>query len=151
MKKFILLLTLSFAASVSFAQMTNPVTWIFTSKKVSEGVYDVVITASMQSGWHLYSQTQPADAIAQPTKFTFTANPLVQTEGKVKEAGKIEKFTDKELGVSANQYSKMVVFTQRVKLKGKAKSNVAGTVTYQTCDDKKCLPPKTAAFSVTLN
>ena len=71
-------------------------------------------------------------------------------DGKIKEMGKLEKFTDQELGVSANQYSKMVVFSQKVKLKGKAKSNVAGNVTFQTCDDKKCLPPKTINFSIAL-
>jgi thiol:disulfide interchange protein DsbD len=63
----------------------------------------------------------------------------------------MEKFTDKELDVSANQYSNKVVFAQKVKLKGKAKSNVGGTVTYQTCDDKKCLPPKTVNFNIALN
>jgi hypothetical protein len=70
--------------------------------------------------------------------------------GGVKEVGKLEKFTDKDLGVSANQYSKLVLFTQKVKLKGKAKSNVSGNVTYQTCDDKKCLPPKTVSFNIAL-
>ena len=108
------------------------------------------MAATIQNGWHLYAQTQPKDAIAIPTTFQFTSNPLVQLEGKVKEAGKLEVFNDKELGVSANQYSKQVLFTQKVKLKGKAKSNVNGNVTFQTCDDKKCLPPKTVNFSIAL-
>jgi thiol:disulfide interchange protein DsbD len=106
--------------------------------------------ANIQNGWHVYSQSQPKDAIAVPTAFQFAKNPLVQMDGSVKETGKMEKFTDKDLGVSANQYSRQVVFTQKVKLKGKAKSNVSGNVTYQTCDDKKCLPPKTVTFNIAL-
>jgi thiol:disulfide interchange protein DsbD len=135
---------------IAIAQIANPVSWTFNSKKISENVYEVQMIATMQNGWHLYSQTQPKDAIAIPTSFSFTKNPLVELDGKIKEMGKMEKFTDQDLGVSANQYSKMVVFSQKVKLKGKAKSNVGGNVTYQTCDDKKCLPPKTVNFSIAL-
>lgn len=151
MKKFFFLIAVAFIGSIASAQMANPVSWTFSSKKVGEGIYEVQLAATLQQGWHLYSQTQPKDAIAQPTSFSFNKNPLVEMDGKVKEAGKLEKFTDKELGVSANQYSKQVSFVQKVKLMGKAKSNVGGTVTFQTCDDKKCLPPKTVAFSVSLN
>ena len=150
MKKVFFFCALLFVTGLLSAQVQSPVSWTFNSKKISETVYELQITANMQNGWHLYAQTQPKDAIAIPTSFQFTNNPLVQLDGKVKEAGKLEKFEDKELGVSANQYSRQVLFTQRVKLKGKAKSNVGGNVTYQTCDDKKCLPPKTASFSIAL-
>jgi thiol:disulfide interchange protein DsbD len=144
-------MVLMFSISAAFSQIQSPVSWSFTSKKISETNYEVQMTATMQAGWHLYSQTQPKDAIAQPTSFKFTNNPLLQLDGTIKETGKMEKFTDKELDVSANQYSNKVVFAQKVKLKGKAKSNVGGTVTYQTCDDKKCLPPKTVNFNIALN
>lgn len=144
-------MAVAFGAGIASAQTMNPVSWTFTSKKISEGVYDVLLNATLQQGWHLYSQTQPKDAIAQPTAFLFNKNPLVEMDGNVKEAGKLEKFSDKELGVSANQYSKQVSFVQRVKLKGKAKTAITGNVTFQTCDDKKCLPPKTVPFSVALN
>jgi thiol:disulfide interchange protein DsbD len=150
MKKLLTLFSLMFMVAVASAQVQNPVSWTFSSKKINETMYELQMTASIQNGWHLYAQAQPKDAIAIPTTFQFTGNPLVQMNGAVKEVGKLEKFTDKDLGVSANQYSKQVVFTQKVKLKGKAKSNVAGNVTYQTCDDKKCLPPKTVSFSIAL-
>lgn len=150
MKKALFLFIVVFAAAVASAQVASPVSWNFASKKISDNVYEVQMIASIQGGWHLYSQSQPKDAIAIPTSFQFTSNPLVLLDGKVKEAGKVEHFTDKDLGVSANQYSKMVVFSQKVKLKGKVKSNVSGNVTYQTCDDKKCLPPKTVTFNIAL-
>ena len=52
------------------------------------------------------------------------------------------------LGISANQYSKTVTFLQKVKMKANAKTKLTGTVEYQTCDDKKCLPPKTVPISI---
>jgi thiol:disulfide interchange protein DsbD len=129
----------------------NPITWTFTSKKLSTGNYEIHMTATIEKGWHLYSQEQPDDAIAMPTTFTITSNPLIETVGKIKEVGKLEKFHDKQLDLSANQYSTSVNFIQTVKLKGKAKTNFTGSVEYQTCDDKKCLPPKTVNFKVALN
>lgn len=148
MKKLILFLTVLFLGSMAFAQ--SPVSWAFSSKKISDNVYQLNLIASIQPGWHLYAQKQPADAIAQPTTFTFNNNPLLNFEGKVKEIGKLEKFVDKTLDVSANQYSNKVVFVQTVKLKGKARTAVTGKLEFQTCDDKKCLPPKTVPFTIAL-
>lgn len=140
-----------FLASGLLLQGQNPVNWTFTSKKVADNTYEVRMTATIDKGWHLYSQTQPDDAIAIPTTFTVTTNPLLEVVGKIKENGKMEKFHDKQLDLSANQYSEKVEFVQTVKLKGKIKTSYSGSVEYQTCDDKKCLPPKTVNFKVALD
>jgi len=145
------LLFISFAIlSVCIASAQNPVSWSYSSKKVAANQYEILLVATIQSGWHLYSQDQPKDAIAQPTQFLFTKNPLLNFEGKLKEIGKLEKYKDDVLDGSANQYSNQVTFVQKVKLKGKAKTSVTGNLTFQTCDDKKCLPPKTVNFSIAL-
>ena len=138
-------------AFLNTASAQNPVSWAFTSKKISDKVYELHLTATIQPGWHLYSQKQPEDAIAQPTSFTFNNNPLLNFDGTVKELGKVEKYTDKVLDVSAYQYSNKVKFVQVVKLKGKVKTAVTGKLEFQTCDDKKCLPPKTSPFTIALN
>lgn len=149
--KRILAIALILATSIGCKAQLNPVTWSFSSKKISDKIYEVHLVATIQNKWHLYSQSQPDDAIAIPTAFTFNPNPLFTVEGKVKEIGKLEKYTDKTLGVSANQYSKTVTFVQTIKMKGNVKTSVTGNVEYQTCDDEKCLPPKTVNFKVALN
>lgn len=149
MRKLFFLLFLFFSLA-AFAQQLSPVSWTFNSKKISENIFEVQLVATIQPGWHLYSQNQPADAIAQPTSFNFNKNPLLALDGNVKEVGKLEKYKDTKLDISANQYSQKVVFVQKVKLKGKVKTNVSGKLEYQTCDDKKCLPPKTVNFSIAL-
>ena len=126
----------------------NPVNWTFSSKKISDKTYELHLTATMQPGWHLFSQEQPEDAVAIPTGFKLNNNPLVTLDGKIKEIGKLEKFHDAKLDISANQYAEKVDFVQVVKLKSNVKTNVTGSVEYQTCDDKKCLPPKTVTFSI---
>jgi thiol:disulfide interchange protein DsbD len=148
MKKILPLVTVLFLAFSVNAQ--NEVTWTFAAKKITDNTFEVHMTATMKSGWHLYSQNQPEDAIAIPTTFTITANPLITLDGKIKEIGKMQKFKDEKLDLSANQYSDKVDFVQTVKLKGNAKTNVSGSLEYQTCNDIKCLPPKTVNFSVAL-
>ncbi len=149
MKKFIFFGTAILTAAIVKAQL-NPVIWTFTAKKIADKTYEVHMKATIQSGWHLYSQTQPEDAIINPTSFTLNNNPLLIVDGKIKETGTVEKFHDARLNISANQYSNTVDFVQKVKLKAKAKTNFSGNVEYQTCDDKKCLPPKTVNFSVAI-
>ena len=149
MKKIFIPIVLILMSAAVQAQF-NPVSWSFSAKKIADKTFELHLTANIQSGWHMYSQNQPEDAIAIPTSVTINNNPLLAFDGKVKEVGKMEKFKDATLGVSAHQYSDKVDFVQVVKLKTKAKTNVTGNVEFQTCDDKKCLPPKTVNFNVAL-
>ncbi len=128
----------------------NPVSWTFSVKKTGDKTFEVAMKATIIQGWHLYSQQQPADAIAIPTEFVWNQNPLVQLKGKIREVGKMERYKDATLGVTAHQYSGQVTFVQTVELKAKVKTAISGTVEYQTCDDEKCLPPKKIPFSISL-
>ena len=146
-KSLIFLLTL--LPTFLFAQV-NPVSWNFVAKKTGEKTYEVEMKATIAPGWHLYSQSQPADAIAIPTEFVLNPNPLYTLKGKIRELGKMEKYTDKTLGSTAHQYSNTVSFVQTLELKAKVKTALSGTVEYQVCDDEKCLPPKKIPFTVAL-
>ncbi|MBL0336818.1 MAG: hypothetical protein IPP73_16285 [Chitinophagaceae bacterium] len=148
MKKFLLAVLL--LAGTVYAKAQTPITWSFTAKKTADKTYEIHMTATLTGHWHLYSQTQPEDAIAVPTSFEITTNPLLTLTGKIKEVGTMEKFKDEKLGISANQYSGKVDFVQVVKLKTNIKTNYAGVVEYQICNDEKCLPPKKVTFSVAL-
>ena len=149
MKKLFVWSVLVFAALGSRGQL-NPVTWSFSANKLGDKIYEVHMKATIQNGWHLYSQKQPDDAIAIPTAFTVRPNPLFKPDGKILEVGKMEVMKDAALGISAHQYSRAVDFVQKIKLKSYAKTNFTGNVEYQTCDDKKCLPPKTVNFSIAI-
>ena len=149
MKKAFVLISLLATGLLAQAQL-NPVTWTFTTKKIADKTYEVHMKATIQNGWHLYSQNQPEDAIAIPTSFKFNSNPLLKLDGKVKEVGKVEKFHDPKLDLAAHHFSKTVSFVQLVKLKANDKTNITGSVEFQTCDDKKCLPPKTVNFSAAI-
>ena len=148
MKRTIFFLLVFTLGSQFLNAQLNPVSWAFTSKKIADKTYELHLTATMQTGWHLFSQVQPEDAVAIPTGFKINNNPLVTLDGKIKEVGQMEKFHDAKLDISANQYAGKVDFVQLVKLKSNVKTSITGSVEYQTCDDKKCLPPKTVTFSI---
>jgi thiol:disulfide interchange protein DsbD len=145
------LLSILLLGTMAVSAQQDPVNWTFSSKKLPNGSYEIHMIATLDKGWHIYSQVQPEDAVAAPTTFSISSNPLLELVGKIREDGNLEKFHDKELDLSANQFSKSVAFVQTVKLKGKVKTSFIGSVEYQTCDDKKCLPPKTVNFKVALN
>ena len=91
MKKLLLAVFLMFSANLLFAQIVkNPVSWKSSVKKVADKTYEIVLTADIEDGWHMYSQATPAGGPI-PTKVSFTNNPLITLEGKTIEKGKLEQ------------------------------------------------------------
>ncbi|MBC7587450.1 MAG: hypothetical protein H7178_03740, partial [Chitinophagaceae bacterium] len=140
MKKILLSAVFGFIALAVSAQIKNPVSWTFESKKKASGMYDVIISANVEKGWHIYSQNTGSNGPI-PTKITFKQNPLVNISGKTAEKGKIEKFYDKNFKTNVLYYANKVVFVQSVKNKNNVKTNIVGTLEYMVCDDSQCLPP----------
>jgi len=146
-KQFFLLLL--FIPFISICQVKDPVNWSFTSKKISAGKYELHMTATIQPGWHTYSQTTP-DGGPVPTSIRFNRNPLVVLSGSIKEVGKLEQHNEPLFGVDEKQFSNKVDFVQSVNTKGNIKTSVTGTVEYMVCNDRECLPPKEIKFSISI-
>ena len=150
MKKIIPVGILLLFSNLLFAQIQNPVSWSATSKKIDSKTYEIHLTANMDKGWHIYSQTTPEGGPVK-TSFTFTKNPLVTVEGNAKEVGKLEKHNEPLFGnIDVKQFSNKVDFVQVVKLKAPVKTSVNVAVEFMVCNDKQCLPPSVKKFSVAL-
>ena len=150
MEKFFSAVILLFVSVAAFAQSGTKVKWDYTVKKIGEKKYEVRMIANIQPGWHLYSQTQSADAIALPTTINFAKNPLLLVTGKPKEVGKVTDAFDKATQSRSRFYSNKVEFVQVVTVKSTVKTSLSGDVEFMVCDDKQCLPPDKAKFSVKL-
>jgi len=149
MKQCFSLLVALFVTAVSFAQVKNPVHWTFTSRKINETTFEVTLSAKIDQGWHIYSQTTPEGG-PSATSIKFTKNPLLAFDGAAKEVGKLEQKHEELFGVDVKQFANKVDFVQTVRIKGKAKTAVNGTIEFMTCNDKQCLPPSSQKFSVVL-
>lgn len=149
MKRIVLALSFVSIAFISFGQPENPVSWNYEAKKKSADTYEVVITASIEHPWHIYSQNTGKGGPV-PTSVNFKANPLITKNGAVKEIGKLEKIYDKNFETNVLSYSDKVQWVQTVKVKGGIKTNISGTIEYMVCDDSHCLPPVKKTFDLKL-
>lgn len=149
MKKILAFLLSFVVLQAAHAQVKNPVQWSYTAKKLNATTYEVHLSATIEDGWHLYSQTTP-DGGPVATTIAFAKNPLLILEGNVKEIGKLEQRHEELFGVDVKQFSNKVDFVQVVKLKGKAKTALNGSLEFMTCNDRECLPPKIQQFSIAL-
>lgn len=148
MFKIFMFLVIPFVCSTAMAQ--EPVTWSFSAKKLNGSLYEVRMTAIIQSGWHLYSQKQPENAIVTPTNIRFGKHPLVMLKGEVEEKGDLVKVKEETIGFESWLYESKVQFIQIIELRNKVKTSINGSVDYQACTNEKCLPPATAPFSIVL-
>ena len=140
MKKFLLpFLLVIFSMTALHSQILDPVRWTTSVKKVSDTEYDLISKASVDKGWHLYSQDVPEDG-PLPTLFEFEDNKAVEFLGKVKESkGTTEH--DVVFDMVITFFENTATFTQRVKLLNPAGTTVKGEVEFMVCDDTQCLPP----------
>jgi len=149
MKKGIIFVLLLSIATLGYSQIQNPVTWSFSSKKIDAKTYEVHIVATVDDGWHLYSQTTP-DGGPIPTSISFTKNPLITTNRPAKEIGKLEQRHEPLFGVDVKQFSGKVEFVQKVTLKTPVKTVLSGVVEFMVCNDTQCLPPAEKKFAIAL-
>lgn len=147
MKKVCFSCLLALASTICIAQEENPVKWSFTAKRMADKTYEIHLTAAIESGWHIYSQSTPEGGPV-PTSFSYSRNPLLIIDGDTKEIGKLEKHFERLFDVEVLQFSNKVDFVQTVKLKANAKTNLSGKVNFMVCNDEMCLPPKTISFTV---
>jgi thiol:disulfide interchange protein DsbD len=144
---FLLFFTVISAAALAQSGSAKQVTWTPSAKKLSEGVYEVKLTADIKGDYHMYAQAAGIEGPV-PTAFKFTPNPLVTLNGKVKEVGKMVKKYESAWEGNVNYYEKKVEFVQQIKLKGKVKTNLAGKVEFMVCNESQCLPPSEVDFKV---
>jgi thiol:disulfide interchange protein DsbD len=149
MKKIITGAFLLLFSNFLFAQIQNPVSWTATSKKISDKTYEIHLTATINKGWHIYSQTTPEGGPIA-TSISFTKNPLLLFEGNAKEVGKLEQKNEPLFGVDVKQFSNKVDFVQVVKLKAHVNTAAKVVVEFMVCNDRQCLPPSTKTFSLAL-
>jgi len=150
MKKILIAVVGIILMSTVSAQIKDPVSWSFSATKADGNNYELHITATIDKGWHIYSQTTP-DGGPVATKIDFVKSPLVTLIGKTKETGKLEQKHEELFGLDVKQFSNRVDFVQLIQLKAKVKTNITGTIKFMSCNDSECLPPKTQKFSIPLN
>lgn len=131
------------------AQILDPVSWS-TSVEETNGKTFLVVTASIEKGWHLYSQYLESDMGPVPTEFTYEASPNYELVGKASES-KTHTEYDKNFDMNLSFFSGKAVFKQEIKVKVAEPFKITGEVYYMVCDDEKCLPPTGKAINFNIS
>ena len=147
MKKLFFALGLTFLLCFfSVNAQNNPVKWSFSSEKISNDEYNLLMKATIEKNWHVYSMD--ADPVfTTPTSFKFGKSADFSLIGKISQPKPIEE-QDEDLGATLKYFTKEVTFKQKIKITSTNKTIATGSVTYMVCDDHQCLPPETVKFSI---
>jgi len=137
-------LCLLFSLTAS-SQILKPVKWSYAAKKTSKTEAVLYIKATIEDGWHIYSQNI-ADGGPVKTTFTFPVSKGYTLVGKTIEPKPITKF-EKTFDMNVSYFEKSVIFQQKIKFTG-ANPTVKGSLEFMVCDDHQCLPPESTDFSI---
>ena len=138
MKKLVLFLAL-IITFVGQAQILEPVKWSTSVNKISDSEYELVATATIDTGWHLYSQDVPEDGPI-PTSFSYQGNANYLKKGNTSEE-EGHTIDDPIFEMKIKYFETKADFKQRIKLKTKVPFTVNGSVEFMVCDNSRCLPP----------
>ena len=145
MKKAFLLGILCMLGGLSFAQQLDPAKWTYSVNETSATEAELVFTAKIDDGWHLYSQyTDPAGPL--PIVFEFTKSGDYQLVGGVVEPKPHEEM-DPLFDCVVKSFSGTVVFRQKVKRLSDKDFTVKGVLSYQMCNNGSCIAPEDRDFT----
>ena len=145
MKKIILTALSVVLSTAAFSQIQAPVKWSYAAKKVSKDQAVVFVKATIEKGWHIYSQNA-ADDSQLKTSLTFNKDNNYTLIGNTSEPKPQTKF-EPSIKTNVGYFEQSVIFQQKVKLNATA-ATVNGTVNYLVCDSKQCLPPEEVEFKI---
>ena len=145
MKKILFSLIVSFLAFAAYAQIQEPVKFKTELKNVSATDVEIVFTASIEQGWHVYSTDLGEGG---PISATFNTDKLIgaQLDGKLRPVGKEIASFDKLFEMDVRYFEHTAQFVQKLKLTG-GDYQVTGYLEYGACNDENCLPPTQVEFS----
>ena len=138
-----ILFTLLFSLTAMAQQ--NPVHFSVQQKQVSPTEVEVIFTAKIDQGWHVYSTNLPADG---PTSASLHVDKAegVTPVGKLTARGKELNVYDKTFEMKLRYFENSVGFVQRYKITAKTYT-IKGYLEYGACNDEMCLPPTQVEFN----
>ncbi len=140
MKKLIVILVAFFALANVAAQVKKPVKWTTKTEKISDTEFNLVMNATIESGWHMYSQFTP-DGGPLPIFLTFkNQKGNFELVGKAKESPYKKEF-NKDFEVDEYYFESKATLTQRVKIINSKTDKIIVNVDFQACQNQ-CINDK---------
>ena len=146
MKKLFSILLLVFATLAVQAQIHQPVKWKIKLEDSKTAEKEIVFTATIEKGWHLYDMNLPEGGPVS-TSFTFETLQGAELIGQPVSNIKPTVVYDEQFAMDLRWFPGAVTFTQKVKILDPKKFKIEGEVEFMVCNDETCLPPDRESFA----
>ena len=119
--------------------MMDPVHFTSQLKMLDSGEAEIIFSATVDPGWHVYSTDLGNDG---PISATFNAVKMdgVETVGKLRPRGNVVKQYDKMFDMELRFFEHKAMFVQKVRFT-KPQYTIDCYLEYGACNDEMCMPP----------
>ena len=150
MTRFIYLIVTILVASFNYveAQIVNPVKWSVTLDMADDTHGAVVMTATVDAGWHVYSNDVDPDVGPNPLEIDWSKLDGVKLDGKMKPSKTPHKEFDEMFGANLSWWTDEVTLRQNFIVTA-SKYAIEGAIRFSACNDENCIPPTKETFEFT--
>ena len=146
MRKLLFFVAFIQFSSFASAQIYDPVTWDFSFEKKGDKQYEVIFTATIDKGSHIYAMDIPEGGPI-PTSFRVDTLPGYKLDGKAYEVTIPVEVLDDAFGFKIKTFSNTAEFRQKITAL-ESSFTVNGSVNYMACNNSTCSPPKDVDFAI---
>ena len=145
-KRFVLgWLVMAFLFLPAMAQIQDPIKFKTEWKNVSNDEVEIIFSATLDEGWHVYS-TDLGDGGPISATFNVDSKSGIEPVGKLTPRGKEINKMDPIFDMKVRYFEGKATFVQKLKITDK-NYKIAGYLEYGACNDENCLPPTSVDFT----
>lgn len=147
-RRFTLTMLAVFAAVLSaVAQIMTPVKWAGDMKMTGDDKGEIILTATIDAGWHLYSWDFAAGEGPQPLDITFDLDGAT-LDGKLIPSAPAHKEMDEIFEMELSWWTSSVTIRQKFTATA-PQFKIDANIRFGACNDQNCIPPTKENFSFT--
>jgi len=146
MKKLVVLSLLCFSVSL-MGQIKKPVKWEWKLNRLNATEAEIVFTAHIDRGWHIYS-TEVEGIGPIPTGVEVEKSKDFELEGDLVPVTKPHVVFDSAFGLELGLHSGKAVFRQKIKIHTLSSFAIKGAITAQACNNISCIAPEETDFVI---
>lgn len=148
-KKLSFLLLIAVVGVLSAAaQIINPVTWDSSVKMTGDKSGEVVFSATIDAGWHIYGLTTPEGSGIQPTEVIWDKLEGVELVGELTPSRPAHEEMDVVMNMKLGWWEKDITLVQKFDVTGDSYT-ISGNVKFMVCSANTCQPPAKEPFEFT--
>lgn len=142
-----LALTALLAVVPAMAQIFTPVKWSTKIEMTGESKGEIVFTAAIENGWHVYSNDIDPNVGPSPLTIEYDVLKGVKLDGKLKPSKAPHAEYDNMFEAELRWWTDNVTLRQAFTATA-ADFTIDGTIGYAACNDENCIPPSREPFSL---